>query len=168
MIFLNFLLSESWFCTLSRGHIDASWFDHQKLWLSSMLPISSSIYTMFLIRYISTLETPQHHVRSRRPFRKSVKHDSISLMAINRRTNRQNCFLSIGFISRLSDIIWPNCALCEKGMKLGTYKKHHVGYFKGQWRSRLSHVDYGKHCTNWPPLSKVCNICQYVNTLRMP
>ena len=39
MIFLNFLLSERWFCTLSSKHIDASWFDHQILWVLLMVPI---------------------------------------------------------------------------------------------------------------------------------
>ena len=40
--FLNFPLSENWFCTLrlSRGQIDGSWFDHQRLWVLVMVLIA--------------------------------------------------------------------------------------------------------------------------------
>ena len=37
--FLNFPLSESWFCTLCRGEICVCWFDHQRLWVLLMDPI---------------------------------------------------------------------------------------------------------------------------------
>ena len=37
--FSYFSLSESWFCTLSLGQIDGSWFDHQRLWALLMFPI---------------------------------------------------------------------------------------------------------------------------------
>ena len=39
--FLNFALSENWFCTLSRGQINGSWFDHQGLWVLLMVPKSA-------------------------------------------------------------------------------------------------------------------------------
>ena len=37
--FSYFSLSESWFCTLSLGQIDGSWFDHQRLLALLMFPI---------------------------------------------------------------------------------------------------------------------------------
>ena len=38
--FLNFLLSESWLCTMSRGQTDYPWFIHQRLGVLFMAPIS--------------------------------------------------------------------------------------------------------------------------------
>ena len=39
LIFLNFPLSESWFCSLSRRQINGSWFYHQRLWVLLTIPI---------------------------------------------------------------------------------------------------------------------------------
>ena len=43
--FPHLLLSDSWFCTLSRGQIDGSWFDPQRLWVLLMVPIVSHFFS---------------------------------------------------------------------------------------------------------------------------
>ena len=45
MIFHNFSLSESWFCTLSRRQTAGLWFDHQRLWVLLMVPIPVTQWT---------------------------------------------------------------------------------------------------------------------------
>ena len=44
MVFLNIALIVRWFCTLPRGQIDSSWFDHQRQWTLLMVLIKPEKY----------------------------------------------------------------------------------------------------------------------------
>ena len=44
-MFLQFPFFESWFCTLSTGHIDGSLFVHQVLWVLLMVSIDHNDMT---------------------------------------------------------------------------------------------------------------------------
>ena len=46
--FLNFPLSESWLCTMSRGQTDCPWFIHQRLGVLLMAPISLIFHIIHL------------------------------------------------------------------------------------------------------------------------
>ena len=64
VFFLNFPLSGSWFCTLSRGQIDGSWFDHQKLWALLMGFYCVSISTHFVLFWHRGLRWPLYNPHS--------------------------------------------------------------------------------------------------------
>ena len=63
VIRLNFPLSESWFCILSRGQIEIAWFDHHIFWVLLVVPVTTirgpgdiehfSQITIFVISYSS-------------------------------------------------------------------------------------------------------------------
>ena len=59
LFILWFSLPESWFCTRSRGQMNGSWFDHQRLWALLMVPIGGNKFENVVSQMAAILSWPQ-------------------------------------------------------------------------------------------------------------